>query len=249
MSSSIEEIFRVAVNDQLGDQRGGQARLAKASGVHPPYLNAILKGNKPGTDEVRRRIAEALGYPGRKYEEFLDIGRALLDHGLRPEAESGPLSADEMSARGFFAVPFSGHMRLAGGGRSIPVTEDQDRSVVVVHGPSLGRRSSRDLQAFRVAGDCMEPIVAEGGIVVADISVGDLAGIREGGLYVLCWDLRGGQCAVRRLRWAEKSRLLSIESADPASPPVFKDIKDVILVGEIIWSCRTHSRLNMRSSH
>lgn len=239
--SSIEEIFRAAVLDAIGEQRGAQSRLAKAAGVHPPYLNGILKGNKPGTDDVRRAIADALGYPGRKYEDFLDIGRAITENRPRPEFEPRYLSADEMSERGFFTVPFSDNMKLAaGGGGTIPITDDGDHSGVIIHGPSLGRRSAKGLQAFRVGGDSMEPLIAEGGIVMVDTLRNDIAHIREGGIYVICWDLSDGECAVKRLRWAEKPRLLSIESHDPFYAPVFKAAKDVVLIGEVIWSWRKH---------
>lgn len=241
--SGIEEIFRVAVGELIGGERGAQARLARASGVHPPYLNSILKGAKPGTDEVRRRLAEALGYPGRKYEELLDIGRAKLENRPRPEFEPRFLTADEMTERGFFSVPFSDNMRLAaGGGGTIPITDDGDNSNVIVHGPSLGRRNAKGLQAFRVGGDSMEPLIAEGGIVMVDTLLNDITRIREGGIYVLCWDLSDGECAVKRLRWAEKPRLLSIESYDPFYAPVFKDVKDVVLIGEVVWSWREHGK-------
>jgi len=132
-------------------------------------------------------------------------------------------------------------MRLAaGGGGTIPITEDSDISNIIVHGPSLGRRNAKGLQAFRVGGDSMEPLIAEDGIVMADTAKNDIRHIKEGGIYVLCWDLSDGECAVKRLRWAEKPRLLSIESVDPFYPPVFKEVKDIILIGQVIWSWRSH---------
>lgn len=241
MTPNIEEIFRAALIDLIGDRRGAQAQLARASGVHPPYLNGIIKGAKPGSDEVRRRLADVLGFPGRKYEQFLDIGRAILARQPRPRFEPRFLSGDEMSERGFFTVPFSDNMRLAaGGGGTIPITDDDENSNVIVHGPSLGRRSARGLQAFRVGGDSMEPLIAEDGIVMVDTLLNDLRHLKEGGIYVLCWDLSDGECAVKRLRWAEKPRLLSIESVDPFYPPVFKEVDDIVLIGQVIWSWRSH---------
>ncbi|MDR2946600.1 MAG: hypothetical protein LBV79_07645 [Candidatus Adiutrix sp.] len=239
MRRSIEEIFRAAAGDLIGQQRGGQARLSKASGVHPPYLNAILKGHKAGSDDVRRRIAEALGYPGRRYEEFLDLGRALLDHNPRPEYPTGS-PGDEMADRGFFPIPFSEHMRLAPGGMTIPITEDSDQSRVIVHVPSLGRTSARGLQAFRVKSDDMEPLLHQGDDVLADTRRNDPRQIREGALYILCWDLSDGECQIKRLRWAEKPRLLAVESIAPAYPPIFKETKEVAIIGEVIYSWRRY---------
>lgn len=76
-------------------------------------------------------------------------------------------------------MPFSDHMKLAaGGGGTILIDEDVDESKIVVHGSSLGLKSNKGLQAFRVGGDSMEPLIAEGGIVLADLKQNNIMHIR-----------------------------------------------------------------------
>ncbi len=149
------------------------------------------------------------------------------------------MSSDEMTERGFFTVPFSDDMRLAAGSQhAVPFTRTAEDSHIVVHGPSLGRRNAKNLQAFRVGGSSMEPLIADGGIVLADTSHNDLRHLKEGRIYVLCWDLYDGECAIKYLRWADKGKILSIESENPLNKPVFKRVDEVILVGKVIWAWR-----------
>jgi phage repressor protein C with HTH and peptisase S24 domain len=144
-----------------------------------------------------------------------------------------------MAEQGFLRVPFSDDLRLAaGGGGAVPFTYEAADSPVVVHGPSLGRRSARNLQAFRLGGDSMEPVLASGGIVLADLGHNELDRLREGSIYVLCWDLYDGECAAKYLRWAEKGRWLSIESENKRYAPVVKAVDEVKLIGRIIWAWR-----------
>jgi phage repressor protein C with HTH and peptisase S24 domain len=113
---------------------------------------------------------------------------------------------------------------------------------VVVHGPSLGRRSAKNLQAFRVGGDSMEPLIGQGGLVLADLSQNDFQRLREGGIYVLCWDLEVGECAVKRLKWAEKGHILAIESENPDYGTLYRPLSEASLIGQVIWSWRRHNQ-------
>lgn len=61
---------------------GSQNRLAAAVGVSPQYLSEILNEKKDGTEEKRRAIAEASGHT---YEEFLNIGREILESGQQQD--------------------------------------------------------------------------------------------------------------------------------------------------------------------
>ena len=242
--TTIEQIFRESANFLIGGKRGAQARIARETGIPASYVSAILSGAKPGTDEARRKVAAALGYPGDRYEAFLNIGRNIL--AKRDPFSGGPAtpSDEDLAAQGFMKVDFSDNMKLAaGGGGRIEVTEPAENSKVIVHRASLGRGTYRpkQLQAFRVGGDSMEPIIAKGGIVLADITPRekDPRNIKEGAIYVLCWDLRDGECALKYLRWAKKGRLLSIESEDSKRfKPVFREIDEVQLVGRVIWAWR-----------
>jgi phage repressor protein C with HTH and peptisase S24 domain len=85
----------------------------------------------------------------------------------------------------------------------------------------------------------MEPLIAEGGIVVADLSDDVPARIREGKIYELCYDLDFGECAVKFLSWAAKDRLLAIGSQNAALyPAVYRKPSEVRIVGRVIWASR-----------
>ena len=61
----------------LGEEgRGAQSRLSCEQKIDRGYLNAIVKGRKPGSEEVRMKIAAHFRIP---YEEMLALGRRLLD--------------------------------------------------------------------------------------------------------------------------------------------------------------------------
>ena len=69
--------FVRALKKELGRLgHGGQAQVARASGVSKTLLSDIINGRTFGAEEKRRAIAAALGY--EDYEAFLDIGRKLM---------------------------------------------------------------------------------------------------------------------------------------------------------------------------
>ena len=45
---------------ELCDQAGGRNKLARLLGVTGPYLGRVLRGAKPMTDEMVKRIREVL---------------------------------------------------------------------------------------------------------------------------------------------------------------------------------------------
>jgi phage repressor protein C with HTH and peptisase S24 domain len=73
----------------------------------------------------------------------------------------------------------------------------------------------------------MEPLFANGGLVVADLAKNRTENLKEGGV-------------VKYLRWVEKGKLLSIESENKLYAPVFRKVREVTLIGQVIWSCREH---------
>jgi hypothetical protein len=239
---NLKQIFLNALLYKLKDcKRGDKSALAKKAGLRTPtILSDILRGDY-SPEESRRAIANALGYG---YEEFLDIGRRVRD-GKDPEPEEDDfsiigLSQEELRERGFISVPFSEDLRLdAGRGGTIPVTSDADVSPVIVHGPSLGRRTARNLQAFRVGGDSMEPVIAAGGIVMADLSENNPMNLKQDKIYVLCIDMQDGICAVKYLRWGVKGESVIISSHDSQQyGPISRSLEEIQLIGRVIWAWR-----------
>ncbi len=86
MKMSIPQQFRVALNHLLQlEGRGAQVRLSTAQNIDRGYLNAIIKGRKPGAEDIRVRIATHFGMT---YEEMLALGRRIFE-GLANEKEGG----------------------------------------------------------------------------------------------------------------------------------------------------------------
>ncbi|MDR3038303.1 MAG: LexA family transcriptional regulator [Candidatus Adiutrix sp.] len=227
----IAEAFRGWLKDYIRAHSLTQLQTALRLDVVPGTINHILNGRRRPTLELMEKMTARAGTGYRE---------ALTPY-LSPSPGPEPRRLDDqgMIEQGFLKVPFSDDMRLAaGGGGAVPFTYEAAASPVVVHGPSLGRRSAHRLQAFRLGGDSMEPVLAGGGIVIADLTHNELDRLREGSIYVLCWDLYDGECAAKYLRWAEKGRWLSIESENKAYSPLVKPVDEVRLIGKIIWAWR-----------
>jgi hypothetical protein len=60
--------------------------LARVENIDRGYLNAIIKGRKPGAEDIRSRIA---AHFGMTYEKMLLLGRRLLAGGTDAGEESG----------------------------------------------------------------------------------------------------------------------------------------------------------------
>ena len=245
--------FQAALKYELDKKgRGAQVRLTEALNLSSGYVSMVVRGLREGSPDFQRSAAEWLGYPGRKYEDFLEIGRDLLEGKEPPALEPQSrltiiprgISEEELESSDFIQIPFRDDMRLfAGGGGAVPGTFESDGSPVVIHRGALSQRvNSKDLVAFRVGGDSMEPILAKNGIVAVDTSQNDMHRLKEGEIYALCWD-REEECAVKRLRWAVPGKLLAVESTDPiANPTIYLEPEDraVYLIGRVIWSWREH---------
>ncbi|MDR2725715.1 MAG: S24 family peptidase [Candidatus Adiutrix sp.] len=238
----INKIFRAALKHFIL-ARGDQARLADKTGVSRPFLNDILQGRSKGggSDATRRVLSAALGFPGPRHEHFLNIGRAILaGQPIPAEPPTDYVSEAELAGAGCFQVPLDWADRLeAGGSRAPRSVKPENTAHIVVHGPTLGRKNGRGLWAFVVEGDNMEPLLARGGLVVADLTKNRAENLKEGAAYVISYDEeRAG--AVKYLRWVEKGRVLSLESENKSYQAVFRKAREVILIGQVIWSCRAH---------
>ena len=85
MTNSISNQFRAALNHLLRQEgRGAQVRLSTSQDIDRGYLNAIIKGRKPGAEDIRARIA---AHFKMTYEEMLALGRRVLD-GQTDDTES-----------------------------------------------------------------------------------------------------------------------------------------------------------------
>lgn len=77
MSKSASNQFHAALSYLLKKEgRGSQTRLSNQQSIDRGYLNAIIKGRKPGSEDVREKIASHFNLA---YEEMLVLGRTLLE--------------------------------------------------------------------------------------------------------------------------------------------------------------------------
>ena len=83
MDQSASNQFRTALIHLLKKGgRGAQARLAENQGIDRGYLSAIVRGKKPGSEQIRNKIAL---YFGMVYEEMLVLGRHIMDGEESPQ--------------------------------------------------------------------------------------------------------------------------------------------------------------------
>jgi len=128
MTNLISNQFQAALNHLLRQEgRGAQVRLSVEQNIDRGYLNAIIKGRKPGAEDIRSRIATHFGMD---YEEMLALGRRIQEGKIdseskvKPEAAllSGLLKAEEHVADGN-APQEKGAPRLKYSGNILKVLE------------------------------------------------------------------------------------------------------------------------------
>ena len=72
--------FLIALKHHLNSaKRGYRSQIAKDAKIATSYLSDITSERSYGTEDTRRAIAAACGYPDRAYEDFLDIGRVIYE--------------------------------------------------------------------------------------------------------------------------------------------------------------------------
>lgn len=91
---NFNELFRAALK-ALTRSRGAKSNLVKDTGLASPFIYRMLKGSQYGSEATRRKIAEALGYSGSKYEEFLNVGRRELGLLAENEADLNKIKKEE----------------------------------------------------------------------------------------------------------------------------------------------------------
>ncbi|MDR0549210.1 MAG: LexA family transcriptional regulator [Deltaproteobacteria bacterium] len=232
---NIDKIFSESLKYFVQQERS-QRSFASKVGISAPYLNDLLNGRRYGEDQTKRKIATALGYPDRHYEDFLDIGRIILNGTSVADNEkyTGP-SEEALRARGFLSIDYSERLVLDSE-NLIPVTVEAKKSQAVVHGPTIRRSSNAGLQAFKVPDESMEPFLSKNDLAVFDVALNTPEIIRDGQTFVVCLEPDTGQCTVRYLSWAEKNKTIMCLSENRRFKPVVTSITDVTIVGRVIWS-------------
>jgi transcriptional regulator with XRE-family HTH domain len=236
---SIDKIFSESLKYFVQQERSQRSFAAKV-GISAPYLNDLLNGRRYGEDQTKRKIATALGYPDRHYEDFLDIGRIILNGSSVAESDKfGNLSDEALRVRGFLPLNFSERMVL-GPDNVIPTSLDISKTHVVVHGPSLRRSTATGLQAFKIPDDGMEPLMDKHGVVVADLTLNSPENVKDGQIYIVCLERDTGQCTIKYLGWAEKNKTLLLTAENRRVKPQVRHLDDIKIVGRVILSTRLY---------
>lgn len=234
----IDKIFSEALKYFVQFEKSRKIFAAKV-GISVPYLNDLVNGRRNGEDGIKRKIAAGLGYPDRHFEDFLDIGRIILAGTAAPEGEKYSAVSDEaMVRRGFLPVAYSDNMFL-GPDNLIQITNDVQKSRIIIHGPSLYRNISQDLQAFKVPDSAMEEVIAEDSIVVADLTKKKPENIKDGQIYIVCLKTDTGQCTLRYLTMAgKKEKFLIIEPENRKYTSFVHRFEEIKIIGRVIMNQR-----------
>jgi len=250
------QYFQKALEKKLGLRDDSHAAIAKTWKIPQSTLETSL--NKYASLATMERIAQRLDIDlvdllleGRGLSSISQTpGRVQRD---RTVADTSPASTtspaftlvpappplravpDGELESDYYQVPFRDDMRLAAGKGEAPEGfYEIESSPVIIHKSALKRRSVASLAAFRVGGPSMEPTIVDGSIVVVDLSQKE---IKDGFVYMLDLDPTGdGENSIKRLSWAEKDRLLMVESDNPAYKPKFYKAQDVNLHGRVVWA-------------
>jgi len=234
----INERFKAALKHRVSLLGKTQIEVANKTGIDPRILNGLLK--KGASAAMMEEVASKLGID---LLDFLAEGRTILA-GEEPEQSPGytvkGISGNDLNSYDFLKVQFRDDMRLfAGGGGAVEGTYDIDNSPVVIHRNALSLRNpnAKNLIAFRVGGDSMEPTLAKNGIVIADITQNRLDRIHDGDIYAFQF-LSDYECAVKRLSLSRNKDIVIIESDNPSEKTVTEEVDNIKLIGRIVWAWR-----------
>lgn len=185
---SIERAFSAALNfakDAYGKKF--QARVCEISGAHPPNLSAMLNRGGGCSEELRRKIIDAVAqllpeFPARDYESFLALGEWLGEGNhfadWRPPVRGEPT----FKATTVGGVPIEHSSNISPGPstqKKIPVISwvqaggwsdviDQFQPGHAEEWIDTVATSHPNAFALTVRGDSMEPEFAEGDIITID---------------------------------------------------------------------------------
>lgn len=226
--------FVAFLNYCLGPKKYGKiTAIGKLVGKSRSTMSYILNG-KYGTlpENERRILAKHFEY---QYEQALELGQMIEEGRPLPQKyENRPVEQK------FIKVPFIKEMKFPvkkGKISTFDLNDDQN-NLIVLPKPSIGTIQPQNLKAFKMSDSSMEPVIALEGIVLVDLSDTALDRLKKPTIYLLCHDLKSGQCEIRYLSWATPE-LLAIESEQKVEfPTVYKTYNEVHIVGRVIWTSR-----------
>jgi phage repressor protein C with HTH and peptisase S24 domain len=223
---------------KIPKKHGYKTVLAKAIGVTPNNFTRILR-NDYGKLPINAYNILAQHF-GVTLDEAITTGQALLENQDLPTFNDNFPETYNILDKKSFLVPYSEEISIVvqnNGTVSAELIKTTKLSVSI-DVPLLKKHSPDKLLALKVNDDSMEPVLTKEGIILVDLSDTALDRLKKPTIYLLCHDLKSGQCEIRYLSWATPE-LLAIESEQKVEfPTVYKTYNEVHIVGRVIWTSR-----------
>jgi len=198
----------------------------------------IERGSKP----YEKDIAEALGLSPSALSNMKKRGRVPYEEISLFAASKqisinwllfgqNPRRVSDMMEDTYRVVPivFRESTNASAGGGAWNEDEDETGTLLLDERSleALGVLGLKNVEAIRVVGDSMEPLIREDAIVLIDR---DRTEIHGGGIFAVNVF---GQVFIKRVRLNTKNRVELI-SENPAYPPSEEDAKNVLVIGKIV---------------
>lgn len=144
-------------------------RLATEADLSQGFLSNVLKGAARAGLESRVKIARAVGIP---YDEFLEMGQHVLDHGDIPSEEDSttrltPLLTKKVQS--YLDVPLF-PMRVSAGWGQVVDGGDIVRWIKFEEQYLRSLGQVKQIVGMILVGDSMEPLLKDGSLVLVDQS-------------------------------------------------------------------------------
>ena len=243
-----DSCFYIAFKHHLpeGKRDGVQKRIHHETGISQSMLSQIYSGTRNAGLKNQIKIAKAFGF---SYDEFVDLGRSLLETGFPPPkkiAGNQPLSqthnlvvqvnskADKDRLNGiseyYRGIPLYESGKLSVGVKGLIFDPNEEpASTLIVYKSELHGHVKHNLRALRVGGDSMKPTVVEGSIIVVDLDDKEYADRKI--FVVRTADMIA---AVKRVGKWEQGFYLVSDNPDFIPEPTGLDWNE-LCVGRVIW--------------
>ncbi len=226
---------------------GFKSFLATATATSNAYITQIFKREKTASFRKQIQISQSLAHT---FEEFLRLGRSLMETGRPPAPLPSPEQplvvqinsrTDTKCSRditeNYRGIPLYESGKLAAGVNGVEFDpHEEPASTVVVYEPELRGCSRHNLAALRAGGYSMEPTISKGSIVVVDLDDRNFLNRK-----VFCVNYaQGGDniAAIKRVQqW--KSGFILVSDNPTDFPPEVTDLDwDSLCVGRVVWMWR-----------
>jgi hypothetical protein len=166
--NTIDMIFNAALRYFCKKERNNTI-FARKVDLSAPYLNDLLHQKRFGTDDTKRKIAARLGFSGRDYEQFLDIGREILGDSSTQTDRLFSDGVDKLSDRGFYFINYADQLILDENNHVI-IDQNNSTTPVLLHYTQCNKDNINNLFAFTLLDNRMSPLITKGSILVVDQS-------------------------------------------------------------------------------